>query len=77
MTNLKKYFDNNLAECEKIMDWATSDERSDSEAWDIHKSIITSNFQKEGMSGDWCWSQAIELWEPNDICDAIEDWEEK
>jgi len=72
MSNLKQYFDNDIDHCEEVMDWATSDERSDSDAWHIHKTIITSNFD-----GDWCWQEAIELWSDEDIETVINDYKEE
>jgi len=77
MTKLKKFFDNDLVKCEEVMDWATSDERLDTDAWDIHADIITSNFQKEGMSGDWCWREAIELWDDIEIVKILQDYQEE
>jgi hypothetical protein len=72
MTNLEQYFDNDLAECEEVMDWATSDERSGTDAWQIHADIITTNFD-----GDWCWSEAIELWDDIEIVKVVQDYEQE
>jgi len=66
----KTYFNNDLGMCEKIMDWATSDDRCNSDAWHIHAEIITSNYQGQ----DWCWSRAIELWKDTDIIKVLEDF---
>ena len=67
MTNLEKYFKNNLDKCEEIMDWATSDDRCYSDAWHIHANIITSNYH----GNDWCWSNVVELWSGIDIVKVL------
>ncbi len=72
MNNLKQYFDNDIDHCEEVMDWATGDERSDSDAWDIHRTIITDNFD-----GDWCWSEAIELWDGIELVKVLQDHEQE
>ena len=63
MSNLAKFFNNDLSRCEEVMDWATSDQRVYSNAWNTHAELITSNYDGQ----DWCWSEAIELWNPSDI----------
>ena len=72
MTNLEQYFDNDIDYCEKVMDWATSDERSGTDAWQIHADIITTNFD-----GDWCWSEAIELWDNIELVKVLQDYEQE
>ena len=81
MTQLEKWFDNDLNICERIMDWGTSDSQAHTPAYQIHADIIQQNF-----TGDWCWSEAIELWTDkaiNQVVLAYEDrdeyfdWEEE
>lgn len=77
MTQLQKYFHNDIVQCEQIMDWATSDERADSDAWHTHADIIHQHFQGVDQSGDWCWQEAIELWQDEDIETVINDYKEE
>lgn len=58
-----------------IMDYVTSDEyvsqTGDDYFYNLHAEIITENFD-----GDWSWDDAIQYWDPNDVDQAREIYEE-